>query len=69
MNKDKFWHGGHLPVTDSWLGAVSGTPQFICVGIDTVGELTEGGGGVAIGGGGSGGKSWPAEERQIWVNY
>ena len=48
---------GHSPVIDSGLGALSGMPQLMCVGIGSVGGFTKGGGGVANGGGGSGGKS------------
>lgn len=49
------------------LGALPDILQFICEGTATVGGVAKAVGGVGISGGGSGGKSWPANEVQ-WVS-
>lgn len=39
--------------------------QFICFPLCAVGGFIKRGGGVVIGGGGSVGKSWPADEKKV----
>lgn len=57
----------HSPVTDSRLGALSGTPQFIRVGSGNVGGFTKEAGEVGMWGRCSDGKSRPADGGQFGV--